>query len=239
MGSAKREAMIMDKCGKSSAHAGTLTKQQYEKFRSIVFGKSWGLSTQEKEDIFHDLCEAAARAVARGSTDSFEQALGSQVHWYTGKKCAARRTLINIEKSEAPEVLVFRSAHKTTPDRVSAATKHDADLPELTCKTHRFFEREPIAFEDVLSSMTASTTQSNIERLMSALRARVPERLMRVGVARYAGKSNAQISREFGIPCGTVQYQFEQFMIRSKDVIASLGLVSFTDLESKALQLAA
>lgn len=229
----------MDKCGKSSACAGTLTKEQYEKFRSIAFGKCWGLSAQEKEDIFHDLCEAAARAVARGSTESFEQALGSQVHWYTGKKCAARRNITKVEKSEAPEVLMLRSAHLTNGDQVSAAAKQSADLPELTLKTHRSLEQEPLELDEVLESVMASTTLSNIEQLMSALRTQVPERLMRVGVARCAGKSNAQISKEFGIPCGTVQYQFEQFMTRSKDVLAGLGLVSFADLESKVLRLAA
>ena len=222
-----------------SAGAGNLTKEQYEKYRSLTKAKSWKLSTTDKEDVFHDLCEDALKTVAKGSMDSIDKAVSSQVFWKTGRKSQARRNQVQRETAQDPTLLSLDVARRQSGQRLDAKTKALADLPENTLTKFRNIERESEGINAVLEGMVAKLRQDNAVKLVGVLRQSIPGHLMNAFALRAEGHSYATIGQELGIPKGNAQYFCEEFLRRAQKILMDMGLSSLNDLENNNFRLAA
>lgn len=227
------------KSNASSADAGNLTKEQYEKYRSLTKAKSWKLSATDKEDVFHDLCEDALKTVAKGSMDSVDKAVSSQVFWKTGRKSQARRNQVQQEIAQDPTLLSLNVARRQSGQRLDATSKALADLPENTLTKFRNIERESEGINAVLEEMDAKLRQDNAVKLVSVLRQSIPGHLMKAFALRAEGHSYARIGQELGIPKGNAQYFCEEFQRRAQKIVKSMGLSSLADLENNNFRLAA
>jgi FixJ family two-component response regulator len=225
--------------GNVSAHAGNLTKGQYDKYRSIVNGKSWQLSPQDKEDIFHDLCRGAVEAVKRGASDSLERAISSHVFYKTGEKCKARRQVSRRETPHDPQIVNQRAHQSTAASQVSGAVRDLADLPANTLSKFHSLDPDSVDINGVLDSMVDDVRRDNAAAVVQKLIKEIPADLMRVGLLRSKGYSNARISKEMGIKPTTVQYRWEELLRRARTIVGDLGLSSLTDLENRHFRLVA
>jgi hypothetical protein len=227
------------KSNSSSVSAGNLTKEQYEKYRSLTKAKSWKLSASDKEDVFHDLCEDALKTVAKGSMDSVDKAVSSQVFWKTGRKSQARRNQVQQEIAQDPTLLSLNVARRQSSQRLDAMSKSLADLPENTLTKFCNIERESEGINAVLDGLVAQLRQDNAAKIVSVLRQSIPDHLMNAFTLRTEGHSYARIGQELGIPKGNAQYFCEEALRRAQKLVKDMGLSSLTDLENNNFRLVA
>lgn len=68
-----------------------LSQAQFDNLRRICFGKSYRLSTQDREDVFSDHCERAVRKFSIDKSRDLADVIGNNVYWKTGGMCQSVR----------------------------------------------------------------------------------------------------------------------------------------------------
>jgi DNA-directed RNA polymerase specialized sigma24 family protein len=69
-----------------------VTKCEFERLRKISHSKCFGLASEDKEDIFSDLCEKAVLRTARRSGTNLAEAINNNIWWKTGESSQRTRS---------------------------------------------------------------------------------------------------------------------------------------------------
>ena len=192
-----------------------VSQANFHRLQRIAASKCFGLSGKvtSNDDVFQEVCESALRLAERVQRP-LNELINNQVFWRTGEYC--RRARAHSQRSQS------------ISDILGAHTSEDEDDGELVSLTDAMFPSIESGYESV-----------DVQDLLRRVNAGIPTHLVRVAESRIAGLTNEQIAIRMSCPVGTVQFHWESYKRRAREILANHGFTSFDQIQNTALSVAA